>query len=850
MTTSQTNILEKAKNGQPDAIATLLNRNLQPKGITAKASVKNNCFWIMLEGAKTPPQKQLVEFIRQAFTKLEVDAYATIKIYGKCLNEEIPDWHEDLAIVPKVTLSPENLAKQGDVKAITMLIKQWLDISDIAVKVSKKDDCLLIMLASLEVPDQVQTSTQIQTEFQKLEIESVTKLKIYGKQIGQEFPDWHLEIDILPTKAVLKSTVIENIVKPVFVPQSSKLEGAIWCNRVYEVLNEIGYQHLYHRAKSEDDNNIHEMVKSYMDNLESDLELDLIQIIREVTNLNIKFNIQIDLANVQKFASDLIASDFSGTRLAIRDLNRISNEVLLYDLSEDNDEVVSFFKGLSKGVSDVFNPDANNKSAQGAATGAVIGSFFGPVVGTFIGAAIGGWIGGEMESEDVQNILKKYDQARKKLFIEWDLFLQKVYKRLQDLITNIDQRKLLTYKSIEQSNNLLHEANDYSDNADTLEKSINLYNQAIELNPSLLPALFWKGSVLDDLGRYDEAIVSYDRALEVEPENSQTWHFRGIALYNLGKVEEAMLSYDNALQINPNYYKVWYCRGNILDSLEKYEEAILCYDKALTIEPDDSESWRSRGNSLLNLERYEEAITSYNQALKYNSELYQVWVFRGLLLDDLERYEEAITSFDRALQVHPDCHEAFYNRGNTLVSLGRYEEAIISFNRALDISPTLHHAWHEKGAILKALGRYEESILSFDKALETNPDNCETWFNRGFSLHSLGRYEESILSFDRALELDSNNADIWFNRGFSLYSLERYEDSILSYNKALEIDPDSYLIWYNKACAYALQGNLKLTLESLQQSIQIDPVECRRLAKADSDFDNIRQDPRFQALMQ
>ena len=782
MTTSQTNILEKAKNGQPDAIAALLNRNLQPKGITAKASVKNNCFWIMLEAAKTPPQKQLVEFIRQAFTKLEVDAYATVKIYGKCLNEEIPDWHEDLTIMPKVSLSHETLAKKGDVKAITMLIKQWLDISDIAVKVSKKDDCLLIMLASVEVSDQQQTSTKIQTELQKLEIESVTKLKIYGKQIGQEFPDWHLEIDILPNITVLKSTVIESTVKPVLVPQSSKLEGAIWCNRVYEVLNEIGYQHLYHRAKSEDDNNIHEIVKSYIDNLEADLELDLNQIIREVTDLNIKFDIQMDLKKIQTFVSDLVASDFSAVRLVIRDLNRVSNQVLSYDLPEDKDQVVTFFKEFSKGVSDVLNPEAKNKSAQGAATGAVIGSFFGPVVGTFIGAAIGGWIGGEMESEDIQNILKKYDQARNKLLIEWDLFLQKIYKRLKDLITNLVQLELLTYQSIEQSNNLLHEANDYSDNADTLEKAINLYNQAIELNPSLLPALFWRGSVLDDLGRYDEAIVSYDTALEVEPENAQVWYFRGIALYNSSKVEEAMSSYDKALQINPNYHKVWYCRGNILDSLEKYEEAILCYDKALTIEPNDSESWRSRGNSLLNLERYEEAINSYTQAVKHNSELYQVWFSQGLILDNLERYEEALISFDRALQIHPDYHEAFCNQGNTLVSLERYEE--------------------------------------------------------------------SILSFDRALELNSNNADIWFNRGFSLHSLGRYEESILSYNKALEIAPNYHLTWYNKACIYSLQNQIELALENFQKAIQLDPEKCCDMAKTDSDFDNIRRDPRFQALIQ
>lgn len=42
MTTAKPNILELAKRGNPKAIEALLNRHLQPKGITAKVALKNH----------------------------------------------------------------------------------------------------------------------------------------------------------------------------------------------------------------------------------------------------------------------------------------------------------------------------------------------------------------------------------------------------------------------------------------------------------------------------------------------------------------------------------------------------------------------------------------------------------------------------------------------------------------------------------------------------------------------------------------------------------------------------------------------------------------------------------------
>jgi len=59
MIPNESNLLELAKQGNPNAIAILINRSLQPKGITAKAGISKNCPQIMLESNQVPDKQAL-----------------------------------------------------------------------------------------------------------------------------------------------------------------------------------------------------------------------------------------------------------------------------------------------------------------------------------------------------------------------------------------------------------------------------------------------------------------------------------------------------------------------------------------------------------------------------------------------------------------------------------------------------------------------------------------------------------------------------------------------------------------------------------------------------------------------
>lgn len=81
---------------------------------------------------------------------------------------------------------------------------------------------------------------------------------------------------------------------------------------------------------------------------------------------------------------------------------------------------------------------------------------------------------------------------------------------------------------------------------------------------------------------------------------------------------------------------------------------------------------------------------------------------------------------------------------------------------------------------------------------------------------------------------------------FPLFGEGRYEEAKQVLLEGLEERPGSPQLLFNLACAEALAGESDAALEHLNAAVEGDDV-FRRLAQKESDFDSVRDDPRFPA---
>ncbi|MEH2410635.1 hypothetical protein [Nostoc sp.] len=95
---TQPNILKLAKQGDTEAIASLMNRHLHPKGIAAKVAFKDTCLEVIIESiesAEVPNQQILVAFVRKGLTALGAASVEIVKVYGQQTGNEFPAWSQE-----------------------------------------------------------------------------------------------------------------------------------------------------------------------------------------------------------------------------------------------------------------------------------------------------------------------------------------------------------------------------------------------------------------------------------------------------------------------------------------------------------------------------------------------------------------------------------------------------------------------------------------------------------------------------------------------------------------------------------------------------------------------------------
>ncbi|MBD2629692.1 tetratricopeptide repeat protein [Anabaena variabilis FACHB-164] len=384
-----------------------------------------------------------------------------------------------------------------------------------------------------------------------------------------------------------------------------------------------------------------------------------------------------------------------------------------------------------------------------------------------------------------------------------------------------------------------------------ISKLLNLLLKIAKKYPTeMLTSLFKFGYKADFLRRDKEAIVVWEAALKIKPDLYELWYNKGVALFNLKQYTEAIAAYEAGLKIKPDDHEAWHNKGNTLANLGQYAEAIAAYEEAIKIKSDDHESWNHKGNALANLGRNEEAIAAWDATLKIQPNDYEAWNNKGCMLFNLGRNEEAIAAYDAALNIKPDRDKTWNHKGVALANLERNEEAIAAYDAALNIKPDKDGVWCNKGLALANLGQYAEAITAWDAALNIKPDKDGVWYNKGVTLAKLGNYEEAITAYDAALNIKPDDYKVWNNKAVALTKLGNYVEAIAACDKSLNIKPDQDGVWYCKAGCYAMLENVDQAIYNLQQAIHLNPEEYRELVKSHSVFDNIRNDERFQVLLQ
>ncbi len=254
----------------------------------------------------------------------------------------------------------------------------------------------------------------------------------------------------------------------------------------------------------------------------------------------------------------------------------------------------------------------------------------------------------------------------------------------------------------------------------------------------------------------------------------------------------------------------------------------------------------------------------FRQAIEIDAEYAPAWA--GLATAHAQTYEwfgsndadlaEADRASRIAMQLNAELADAHVARGFTLSLHRQYDGAERHFEAAARINPQLFDAYYLFGRSCFARGQIERSAELFGRAAQARPEDFQSKFLEGQSLRMAGRAEESraanresIARAERLLALNPRDTRTLSLGSGALQDDGQFDRGREWAERALEINPQDMSSLINAALVYAKAGHKDRAIELLSRAFGLGWGK-RDWIENDRDYDSLRDDPRFQALME
>ena len=245
---------------------------------------------------------------------------------------------------------------------------------------------------------------------------------------------------------------------------------------------------------------------------------------------------------------------------------------------------------------------------------------------------------------------------------------------------------------IQQALALIEQGNALED-AGQLVEARALYENSVQLAPTLAKTHLNLGNVLLALDLPEAAIEAYLAALAHQPDLAAAHFNTGNAHVACNRPADALKAYDRALALNATFVDAIVARGNVLGDLKDLDSAVASYQRALQLSPNYAEVHLNLGNTFRAQGKLNEAVLCFNQVLLLTPDSPELHRSIGLALKGLDRLSDAVKSFIKAVSLKPDYAIAQIDLANTYRELGEISKAVEIARLAIMLDPNEPGSW-------------------------------------------------------------------------------------------------------------------------------------------------------------
>jgi len=440
-----------------------------------------------------------------------------------------------------------------------------------------------------------------------------------------------------------------------------------------------------------------------------------------------------------------------------------------------------------------------------------------------------------------------YDRDLTDVFaIQTDL-AQKIASSLQAKLSPNEKARLDRRPTQNSDAYLLYlQAHDYASRMDDIHgaqaKAVPLFEQAIKLDPNfalayadLSIAQSWLYHSSDPLPAWREkARLNADEALRLQPDLPEGRLALGFSYYYGDRdYERALAEFETARRGLPNEAQAYLAIGSIQRRQGKWDESNANLEKAAALDPKNISILANLGFSYIALRNFEAADKTIDRAIAIQPNSFETVGLKSLSAatrGDLELAEKQLSSLG---DTDPN-GVITWMRFWVLILQHRFSEALAIAQKftgevlhtestAPDPKSWLTGVAHFlQGDKETAQTEFAQALVVSEKLLNEAPQDPARHAQHGLILAALGRKEEAIAEGKRAVELLPESQDAF----------------------------DGPQATATLAKIYAWTGEFDEAFRLLDHLVKIPNGVAVPILKLDPEWDPLRKDPRFQALIE
>jgi TolB-like protein/Tfp pilus assembly protein PilF len=243
------------------------------------------------------------------------------------------------------------------------------------------------------------------------------------------------------------------------------------------------------------------------------------------------------------------------------------------------------------------------------------------------------------------------------------------------------------------------------------------------------------------------------------------------------------------------------------------------------------------------------AEAAAKKALELDDSLAEAHASLGLIATEELQVNRGVNELERAIQLNPNYATAHHWLGLAFATLRQSDRSIEELKRALELDPLSMIINADLSIIYLYAGRYDAAEAQARKTLEIDSRSFVAHYYLGAALQLTSRLKEAIPEFQKAVELNNDPYSIaMLAQAYARNGQTDEARKLLAHLN--EMAKSAEVPEYALALAYTSLGEKERAIEALEEGFAGGNKSYLFLLPGDPFLDDLRGDPRFEALVQ